>query len=43
MDVTPTWLGVVTHLHVAPRAFLPMRGMDAIDWSKAAASSATAT
>jgi hypothetical protein len=21
----PTWLGVVTHLHICPRAFLPMR------------------
>jgi MOSC domain-containing protein YiiM len=31
MEVTPTWLGVVTHLHVAPRAFLPMRCMDAIE------------
>lgn len=29
--VTPTWLGVVTHLHVTPRAFLPMRGLDAIE------------
>jgi MOSC domain-containing protein YiiM len=31
MAVTPTWLGVVAHLHIAPRAFLPMRGMEAIE------------
>lgn len=31
MSVTPTWTGLVTHLHVTPRAFLPMRGMDAIE------------
>jgi MOSC domain-containing protein YiiM len=26
----PTWRGMVRHLHIAPRAFLPMRSMDAI-------------
>jgi MOSC domain-containing protein YiiM len=31
MAVTPNWLGVVAHLHIAPRAFLPMRGMEAIE------------
>lgn len=31
MTVEPTWLGVVTHLHVTARAFLPMRAMDAIE------------
>ena len=30
MDTAPTWLGVVAHLHVAPRAFLPMHGMEAV-------------
>jgi len=31
MPVTPSWIGLVAHLHVTPRAFLPMRGMDAIE------------
>ena len=31
MGVTPTWLGVVAHLHIAPRAFLPMRSMESIE------------
>ena len=31
MSVTPTWLGVVAHLHITARAFLPMRAMEAID------------
>ncbi|MDI3309156.1 MAG: MOSC domain-containing protein [Acetobacteraceae bacterium] len=31
MTVTPTWLGVIAHLHIAARAFLPMRGMEAIE------------
>lgn len=31
MSVTPTWTGLVAHLHVTPRAFLPMRGMQAIE------------
>lgn len=31
MSVTPTWTGLVSHLHVTPRAFLPMRGMAAIE------------
>lgn len=31
MSVTATWTGLVAHLHVTPRAFLPMRGMDAIE------------
>ncbi|MBX6743337.1 MAG: MOSC domain-containing protein [Acetobacteraceae bacterium] len=31
MTVTPTWLGVIAHLHIAARAFLPMRSMEAIE------------
>jgi len=31
MAVDPTWLGVVTHLHITARAFLPMRSMAAIE------------
>lgn len=31
MTVTPTWLGVVAHLHITARAFLPMRSMEAIE------------
>lgn len=30
MPVTPTWLGTVAHLHITARAFLPMRGQEAI-------------
>lgn len=26
----PTWRGIVRHLHIAPRAFLPMRSMSSI-------------
>ena len=29
--VTPSWTGVVAHLHIAPRAFLPMRGMESLE------------
>jgi MOSC domain-containing protein YiiM len=28
--VTPHWTGVVRHLHITPRAFLPMRAMPAL-------------
>ena len=31
MSVSPTWLGTVAHLHITARAFLPMRGMEAIE------------
>ncbi|HYZ32834.1 MAG TPA: MOSC domain-containing protein [Crenalkalicoccus sp.] len=31
MAVTPSWIGVVAHLHITPRAFLPMRAMEAIE------------
>lgn len=31
MAVNPTWTGVVTHLHITARAFLPMRSMEAIE------------
>lgn len=31
MPTTPTWSGLVTHLHLTARAFLPMRPQDAID------------
>ena len=31
MAVEPSWTGVVAHLHVAARAFLPMRAQEAIE------------
>ncbi|WP_431281020.1 MOSC domain-containing protein [Humitalea sp. 24SJ18S-53] len=30
MTVTPTWIGLATHLHITPRAFLPMQAMEEI-------------
>jgi MOSC domain-containing protein YiiM len=29
--VQPTWLGVVAHLHITARAFLPMRAQEAVE------------
>ena len=31
MSIVPTWLGVVSHLHTTPRAFLPMHALSAIE------------
>ena len=31
MATATTWTGIVTHLHTAPRAFLPMRAHDQIE------------
>jgi hypothetical protein len=31
MSIVPTWLGFVSHLHTAPRSFLPMQARDAIE------------
>ena len=31
MAATPTWAGIVAHLHTAPRAFLPMRAQEAVE------------
>ncbi|MBD0275123.1 MAG: MOSC domain-containing protein [Acetobacteraceae bacterium] len=31
MAAEPSWIGVVAHLHVTARAFLPMRGQEAIE------------
>jgi hypothetical protein len=31
MPVTPSWTGLVGHLHITARAFLPMRAMEAIE------------
>src|SRR6476661_4976673 len=30
MSLTPTWTGLVEHLHITARAFLPMRAQDSI-------------
>jgi MOSC domain-containing protein YiiM len=31
MSVTPSWIGLVAHLHITARAFLPMRAMEQIE------------
>ncbi len=31
MSVTPSWIGLVAHLHITARAFLPMRAMETIE------------
>jgi MOSC domain-containing protein YiiM len=31
MPTAPGWNGLVAHLHIAPRAFLPMQGQESID------------
>ncbi|WP_458094501.1 MOSC domain-containing protein [Roseomonas sp. WA12] len=31
MSVSPAWNGVVSHLHITPRAFLPMQAQQAIE------------
>ncbi|HWK47826.1 MAG TPA: MOSC domain-containing protein [Stellaceae bacterium] len=31
MSISPTWLGAVAHLHITPRAFLPMQARDTIE------------